>query len=117
MVDWPGKICYSVFLPTQARISAYEGSWVPCDGSAYSRTDYAELFVQIGTGFGAGNGTTTFNVPDLRGFFPMSLSPGGLSGRPTARTLNQNGGVESVTLTTSTMPTHSHSASGMMASS
>lgn len=41
-----------------------------CDGSAVLRTDYPELFAAIGTTYGAGNGSTTFNVPDLRGVFP-----------------------------------------------
>lgn len=40
-----------------------------CDGSAKSRTDFAALFAAIGTTYGAGNGSTTFNVPDLRGEF------------------------------------------------
>jgi microcystin-dependent protein/aspartate 1-decarboxylase len=40
-----------------------------CDGTAISRTDYAELFAAIGTTYGIGNGTTTFNIPDLRGIF------------------------------------------------
>ena len=40
-----------------------------CDGSAVSRTTYANLFDRIGTRWGAGNGTTTFNLPDLRGEF------------------------------------------------
>jgi len=39
------------------------------DGSAVSRTTYADLFASIGTTYGAGNGTTTFNIPDLRGVF------------------------------------------------
>ena len=43
--------------------------WLACDGSAVSRTTYATLFSVIGTTWGAGNGTTTFNVPDLRGAF------------------------------------------------
>lgn len=43
--------------------------WLECNGSAISRTNYARLFDQIGTTFGAGNGTTTFNIPDLRGEF------------------------------------------------
>ena len=38
-----------------------------CDGAAYSRTTYAQLFAQVGTSFGAGDGSTTFNVPDPRG--------------------------------------------------
>jgi microcystin-dependent protein len=43
--------------------------WLECDGSAVSRATYAALFSAIGTTFGAGNGTTTFNLPDLRGEF------------------------------------------------
>lgn len=41
--------------------------WLLCDGSAYSRATYAELFARIGTSYGAGDGSTTFNVPDTRG--------------------------------------------------
>ena len=43
--------------------------WLICDGSAVSRTTYADLFASIGTTYGAGNNTTTFNLPDLRGEF------------------------------------------------
>jgi microcystin-dependent protein len=43
--------------------------WFLCDGSAISRTTYASLFAKIGTTFGIGNGSTTFNIPDLRGIF------------------------------------------------
>jgi len=41
--------------------------WLLCDGSPVSRTTYAGLFALIGTTYGAGDGSTTFNVPDLRG--------------------------------------------------
>lgn len=41
--------------------------WLLCDGSAVSRTTYADLFDVIGTTFGSGDGSTTFNLPDLRG--------------------------------------------------
>jgi len=41
--------------------------WLLCDGSAISRTTYSDLFSVIGTSFGAGDGSTTFNLPDLRG--------------------------------------------------
>lgn len=51
-----------------ARNSAPDG-WIECNGSAISRTVYADLFAAIGTTFGAGNGSTTFNVPNLRGEF------------------------------------------------
>ena len=43
--------------------------WLECDGSAVSRTEYADLFAHLGTDFGAGDGSTTFNLPDLRGEF------------------------------------------------
>lgn len=53
------------------------------NGQAVSRTTYASLFTLWGTTFGAGNGTTTFNVADLRGFFPFGKSASG-----TGSTLN-----------------------------
>lgn len=43
--------------------------WLVADGSAISRTVYARLFARVGTRFGIGNGSTTFNLPDLRGIF------------------------------------------------
>lgn len=43
--------------------------WILCDGSAISRTDYVNLFNAIGTSWGSGDGTSTFNIPDLRGVF------------------------------------------------
>ncbi len=41
--------------------------WLPCDGRAISRVDYAALYAAIGTYWGAGDGSTSFNIPDLRG--------------------------------------------------
>jgi phage-related tail fiber protein len=43
--------------------------WLLCDGSAVSRTSYATLFAVMGTAYGAGDGATTFNLPDFRGRF------------------------------------------------
>jgi len=59
-------------------IVAYLGTnppagWLLCDGSAVSRTNYARLFDVIGIANGAGNGSTTFNLPDLRGNFLRGL--------------------------------------------
>lgn len=50
--------------------------WLLCDGSAVSRTDYADLFDAIGTTFGSGDGSTTFNVPDLRSRVPLGVGTG-----------------------------------------
>ncbi len=50
--------------------------WLFCDGSAVSRTTYAALFSAIGTWHGAGNGTTTFNLPDYRGVFLRGVDAG-----------------------------------------
>lgn len=62
-------------------ISAYAGASAPegylfCKGQAVSRTTYAALFGAIGTTYGAGDGSTTFNVPDLRGDFLRGLDAG-----------------------------------------
>lgn len=51
--------------------------WFICDGSAKSRTDFAELFAVIGTAFGTGDGSTTFNLPDLREAVPKGAGETG----------------------------------------
>lgn len=63
-------------------IKAYGGNSAPagfllCDGTAISRTTYANLFNVVGTNFGIGDGTTTFNLPDLRGRAPVGIAPSG----------------------------------------
>lgn len=58
-----------------AGTTAPEG-WLVCDGSAVSRTDYADLFAQIGSTYGDGDGSVTFNLPDLSDCFIQ----GGTSG-------------------------------------
>jgi hypothetical protein len=57
--------------------SAPDG-WLLCNGADISRTTYADLFAVIGTIYGAGNGSSTFNIPDLRGIF---LRGAGTSGK------------------------------------
>jgi microcystin-dependent protein len=54
--------------------------WLYCDGSAVSRTSYAVLYTAIGTTWGVGDGSTTFNVPDLRGAFLRGTGTAGVSG-------------------------------------
>lgn len=66
--------------------------YILCDGQDVSRTDYSDLFAVIGTNFGAGDGSTTFNVPDYRGCFLRGL--GGASGTLYAK---QNQGLPNIT--------------------
>ncbi len=56
--------------------AAAPSGWLACDGSAVARADYADLFSAIGTTYGAGDGSTTFNLPDLRGEFLRGLDSG-----------------------------------------
>ena len=50
--------------------------WLECNGADISRTVYSSLYSAIGTGFGGGDGSTTFNLPDLRGVFPRGWDHG-----------------------------------------
>jgi microcystin-dependent protein len=79
--------------------------WLKCDGRAVSRITYADLFATIGISFGAGNGTTTFNLPDARGRVIGAIGTG--SGL-TARSLGHKEGTETHTLTIDEMPSHNH---------
>lgn len=54
------------FFPVNTK---FPSGWLKCDGAAYNRTTYSRLFNVIGTTYGVGNGSTTFNVPDLRNYF------------------------------------------------
>lgn len=104
-------------------ILPYGGSSAPsgylvCDGSAQSRTTYATLFGIVGTTYGAGDGSTTFNVPDLRGRViagqdDMGGSSAnrltGLTGGVDGDVLGGTGGSESHTLSVSEIPAHTHS--------
>lgn len=56
--------------------TAAPAGWIKANGAAVSRSAYAGLFLAIGTTFGAGDGATTFNVPDLRGEFLRCLDDG-----------------------------------------
>jgi microcystin-dependent protein len=78
--------------------------WALCDGRLLPISDYSALFQLIGTTYG-GDGEFTFAVPDLRGRAPMHTGTGtGLSNRQ----IGEQGGTETVTLTTQQIPYHSH---------
>lgn len=85
--------------------------WLVEDGSAVSRTTYADLFEHFGTTFGAGDGSTTFNLPDSRGRVLVALDNQGGSdaGRlVVANTLGGSGGEETHVLTGGELAAHQH---------
>lgn len=97
--------------PAPGMVFDYAGNTVPsgyllCDGSAVSRTTYSALFSAIGTTWGAGDGSTTFNVPDLRR--RATIGAGGTSVSGPAATLGSVGGEEAHVLTTPELPAHNH---------
>lgn len=119
----PGTDAYVVVAPTIARPGKIEAQahdtfdpgWLPCDGRAVSRTSYAALFLAIGTKWGAGDGTTTFNLPKMNGRTMFGADDlggtaanvltgaGGLAGA-----LGSVGGAQTVTLTAAQIAPHAH---------
>lgn len=105
-------------LPPIGAVTAYAGtsapdSWLFCFGQAISRTTYASLFAALGTGYGVGDGTSTFNLPDLRGRTIAGFdNMGGTdSGRlDWANTPGTSGGAQTHTLSAaeSGVPAHQH---------
>lgn len=78
--------------------------WLLCKGQAVSRATYKELFDVIGTRSGAGNGSTTFNVPDLRESLVYGVGDSGSF----TQTMGAAVGEKTHTLTLAEMPSHSH---------
>lgn len=74
--------------------------WLLCDGTAISRTTYKDLFDVVGTQFGVGDGSTTFNLPDLQAKFPRGATASADAGA--------TGGEDTHILTTAELPSHSH---------
>ena len=84
----------AVSVPAGA-MSPYAGAAAPtgylmCDGSAVSRTTYASLFTAIGTAYGVGDGSTTFNVPDMRGRVLVGSGSGSVVETITSQTASSN---------------------------
>ena len=121
MKSVPASDFKEYIMPTGA-VLPYAGSSAPtgfllCYGQAISRSTYADLFSAISTTYGTGDGSSTFNVPDLRGRVVagqddmggssanrLTDQTGGLNGD----TLGDTGGSETHTLTTAQMPAHTH---------
>ena len=91
--------------------------WLLCAGQAVSRTEYASLFAVLSTTYGTGDGSTTFNVPDMRGRVAAGKDDmgGSAASRLTStvltasNTLGATGGSQTHTLATTEIPSHNHS--------
>lgn len=107
-------------------VVSYAGStapsgWLLCFGQAVNRTTFSDLFSVIGTTYGAGDGATTFNVPDCRG--RVDAGKDDMGGTPASRLTNSptggvvgsglgnTGGSQGHVLTTAQLATHTHSGS------
>lgn len=88
--------------------SSAPSGWLLCQGQAVSRTTYADLFAVIGTTYGSGNGSTTFNLPNLQGKFAL--------GKSSSYALGSTGGAATVTLTTDQIPAHTHGSKSLTGS-
>ena len=99
IVQWPGATA--------------PANWLIADGSAVSRTTYASLFAAIGVQYGSGDGSTTFNLPNLKGRVAVGLD----SAQTEFDTLGETGGAKTHTLTSAEMPSHVHTGSATTGSS
>jgi len=115
----------SPYMPAGAMMP-YAGAsaptgWLLCYGQAVSRTTYSDLFTAIADVYGVGDGSTTFNLPDMRG--RVGAGKDDMGGVAASRlttagsgvdgaTLGASGGAETHTLTTAQLATHTHSFTG-----
>jgi microcystin-dependent protein len=111
-LGWVDKTSIQAQFPTGSIILfgglSIPTGWLACNGSGISRTTYATLFGAISIYFGAGDGSTTFNVPDMRGRSPIGSGTGdGL----TNRVHGSKSGEENHVSTLDEMPEHTHTYS------
>ena len=123
--DGDGSFSYESNIVPSGALMPYAGTSAPtgfllCDGSAVSRTTYATLFSAISTTYGSGDGSSTFNLPDLRG--RVIAGQDDMGGASANRLTNQTGGLngddlgatggsETHTLTTAQLASHTHTFS------
>ena len=102
-LDNLGTLPIGTIIPYASNTKTPAGFLI-CDGSAVSRTTYADLYAIIGTQYGSGDGSTTFNLPNLKGRIPVGYD----STQSEFNTIGKTGGEKTHTLTESEMPSHNH---------
>lgn len=83
-------------------VNSVPAGYLIANGGAVSRATYANLFAVYGTTFGTGNGSTTFNLPNLLGTFLKGAGPAG------SNPVGTTGGASTITLTEAQIPSHTH---------
>ena len=114
LIDAPKGMTGPERALSAGQIELYAGSvpptgWTWCDGSEQSRTEYADLFAAIGTKYGAGDGTTTFNLPNFGGRVGVGMD----ANQTEFNDLGAKGGEKAHKLTVNEMPSHKHIVKGM----
>lgn len=99
--DSPGASALPIGAITMWSTATAPSGWLLCDGTAVSRFVYASLFAVIGTTYGVGDGSSTFNVPNFAGRVPR-----GVDG--STYTLAGTGGNDNVVLAANQLPNHGH---------
>ncbi len=108
------------FQPIPGEVRMFAGpianippGWHHCDGAALSRSVHAKLYAAIGTTYGGGDGSTTFNLPDFRNRGPMgaSVDLGPASSTTVTGSPTRSGGAANHTLTVNELPPHNHDIS------
>jgi microcystin-dependent protein len=108
--DFLTKNDFELFTTPIGGVTQYAGAtspsdkWAICSGAAVSRTTYSTLFARIGTTYGSGDGSTTFNLPNLKGRVVAGVD----LTQTEFDTLGETGGAKTHTLTTAEMPSHGH---------
>lgn len=107
-----GNIAISGTTPTGSIVmygaSTPPTGWLSCNGQAVSRTTYADLFAVIGTTYGIGDGSTTFNLPNFGGRVPVGYD----TTQTEFNTMGKTGGAKTHTLSLQEMPNHTHIFNG-----
>lgn len=112
--DW---IEFMAWTPGDMKMAAYNDAavpgWLKADGSAVSRTTYADLFAVISDEFGVGDGSTTFNLPKMDGRLPIGID----STDTDFDVMGETGGNKEKTIAEANLPAHVHAAGDIVADS
>ncbi len=115
--DGSAWVEFMAWTPGDMKMAAYDDAavpgWLKADGSAVSRTTYADLFAVIADEFGVGDGSTTFNLPKMDGRFPIGID----STDTDFDAMAETGGDKTKTLVEADLPAHVHDQGTLAADS